>query len=164
MLGLRYSYAHHFGNEDPAAVMRLYRSNFQPSPALADPYAMLATSALTAETEEEAEYLAGPAKVMALSLRSGRPAPIVSPEEAAQRQFSDQEQLMLEHLPAIKAVGTPEKVSARLEELVELTGVQELMITGTTYDVGSRIDSLTHLAHAWHSSEGDVRAASPVGR
>lgn len=149
MLGLRYSYAHHFGNEDPAAVMRLYRSNFRPSPVLEEPYAMLATSALTAATEEEAEYLAGPAKIMALSLRSGQLGPIVSPEEAAGRTLSDQEQLVLEHLPAIKAVGTPQQVVARLEELVELTGVQELMITGTTYDVGSRIDSLKHLAEAW---------------
>jgi luciferase family oxidoreductase group 1 len=164
MLGLRYSYAHHFGNEDPAAVMRLYRSNFQPSPALAEPYAMLATSALTAATEEEAQYLAGPAKVMALSLRSGRPAPIVPPEEAAERVFSEQEQLMLEHLPAIKAVGTPDQVTARLEELVEVTGVQELMITGTTYDVGSRIDSLTHLADAWTRLEGRVEAGKQAAR
>lgn len=164
MLGLRYSYAHHFGNEDPAAVMRLYRSNFQPSPALAEPYAMLATSALTADTAEEAEYLAGPARVMALSLRSGRPAPIVSPEEAAQRVFTDQEQLMLEHLPAIKAVGTPDQVTARLEELVELTGAQELMITGTTYDVGSRIDSLTSLADAWGSAQAGIDAGAPASR
>lgn len=164
MLGLRYSYAHHFGNEDPAAVMRLYRSNFEPSPALAEPYAMLATSALTAATEEEAEYLAGPAKVMALSLRSGRPAPIVSPEEAAERVFTDQEQLMLEHLPAIKAVGTPEQVTARLEELVRLTGAQELMITGTTYDVGSRIDSLTHLVEVWGQPQAEFSAEEAAAR
>ncbi|MHA7248063.1 LLM class flavin-dependent oxidoreductase [Arthrobacter tecti] len=149
MLGLRYSYAHHFGNEDPAAVMRLYRSNFQPSPVLAEPYAMLATSALTAETEEEARYLAGPAQVMALSLRSGRPAPIVSPQDAAERVLTEQEQAMLQHLPAIKTVGTPGQVTARLKELVEITGAQELMITGTTYDVGSRVDSLAHLSAAW---------------
>lgn len=164
MLGLRYSYAHHFGNEDPAAVLRLYRSNFQPSPALAEPYAMLATSALTAATEEEAEYLAGPAKVMALSLRSGRPAPIVSPEEAAQRILTDQEQLMLEHLPAIKTVGTPEQVIARLEELVEVTDAQELMITGTTYDVGSRIDSLSHLAQGWEGSQAHQHAPTSAVR
>ncbi|WP_277358181.1 LLM class flavin-dependent oxidoreductase [Arthrobacter vasquezii] len=158
MLGLRYSYAHHFGNEDPAAVMRLYRSNFQPSPALAEPYAMLATSALTAATAEEAEYLAGPARVMALSLRSGRPAPIVPPQEAAERTFTDQEQMMLDHLPAIKAVGTVQQVTTRLEDLVELTGVQELMITGTTYDVDSRIDSLTSIAEVW----GRVPAQAPA--
>lgn len=164
MLGLRYSYAHHFGNEDPAAVMRLYRSNFEPSPALAEPYAMLATSALTADTEEEAEYIAGPAKVMALSLRSGRLAPIVSPEEAAKRVLSEQERQMLQHLPAIKAVGTPEQVISRLEELVELTGVQELMITGTTYDVGSRIDSLTSLAEAWRQPESEIRTEEAAAR
>lgn len=159
MLGLRYSYAHHFGNEDPAAVMRLYRSSFEPSAALAEPYAMLATSALTAGTEEEAQYLAGPAKVMALSLRSGRPAPIVSPEEAAKRTFNEQEQMMLQHLPAIKTVGTPAMVTARLAELVELTGVQELMITGTTYDVGSRIESLASIAEAWGPAEMNAQSA-----
>ncbi|WP_323960742.1 LLM class flavin-dependent oxidoreductase [Arthrobacter sp. JZ12] len=158
MLGLRYSYAHHFGNEDPAAIMRLYRSNFQPSPALQEPYAMLATSALTAETEEEAQYLAGPSRIMALSLRSGHPAPIVSPEEAAKRVLTEQEEFMLQHLPAIKAVGTPEQVTARLDELIRLTGVQEVMVTGTTYDVGSRIDSLVALAETWRAE----RAERPV--
>ncbi|WP_028281047.1 LLM class flavin-dependent oxidoreductase [Arthrobacter sp. H5] len=156
MLGLRYSYAHHFGNEDPGAIMRLYRSNFQASPALAEPYAMLATSALTAGTEEEAHFLAGPARIMALSLRSGQPAPIVSPEEA-DRPFTDQERLMLDRLPAIKSVGTPEQVTARLDELVELTGVNELMITGTTYDVGTRVASLSHLAETWSREPADAR-------
>ncbi|MBG6191615.1 luciferase family oxidoreductase group 1 [Arthrobacter sp. CAN_A212] len=160
MLGLRYSYAHHFGNEDPAAVMNLYRSNFQPSPVLDEPYAMLATSALTADTEEEADYLAGPARIMALALRSGKLGPIVSPEEAAARELSDQELMVLEHLPAIKAVGTPEQATGRLDALVQQTGANELMITGTTYEVASRVASLEALSVAWGR---EVSNGIPVG-
>ncbi|MHA7142042.1 LLM class flavin-dependent oxidoreductase [Arthrobacter sp. Sr33] len=160
MLGVRYSYAHHFGNEDPAAIMNLYRSNFQPSPVLDEPHSMLATSALTADTEEEAQYLAGPARIMALALRSGQLGPIVSPEAAAARVLTDQELMVLDHLPAIKAVGTPAQVVQRLDDLVQRTGVNELMVTGTTYDVASRISSLEALSAAWSES---VSNAIPVG-
>lgn len=160
MLGVRYSYAHHFGNEDPAAIMNLYRSNFQASPVLDEPHAMLATSAFTAVTEEEANYLAGPARIMALALRSGRLGPIVSPEDAAARQLTDQELMVLEHLPAIKAVGTPAQVVERLDALVRQTGVNEVMITGTTYDVASRAASLEALGAAWAD---DVSNGIPLG-
>ena len=61
MLGLRYCYAHHFGQMDEVAVMEAYRNRFQPSPALAEPYAMVCTSVITAETPQQADWLAGPA-------------------------------------------------------------------------------------------------------
>ena len=148
MLGLRYSYAHHFGMEDPVAVMDLYRRSFRASPVLTEPYAMITTSAIIAATEQEADFLAGPARVMALSLRTGRLGPIVTPEEAASRRFSDVELDMLDRLPAVKFLGTSETVVARLGELVSSTQAQELMIHETVYDVDDKVRTLEALAAA----------------
>lgn len=145
LLGLRYSYAHHFGGQDPAEVMELYRSRFTPSPVLDEPYSMVTTSALIASSEDEAEFLAGPAKVMALSLRTGRLRSIVTPEEAASYRFTDAELHALDHLPAIKFVGTEATVLPRLADLVERTGTNELMFTGTTYALEDRIRTLEAL-------------------
>ncbi len=145
ILGLRYSYAHHFGNEDPFAVMDLYRREFRPSNVLDEPYAMLTTSALIADTMEEAEFLAGPAKVMALSLRTGRIGSIVSPEEAAERGFTDQELEVLEYLPAIKFVGDRDSVVTRIDDLVRATRVNEVMFTGSTYALEDRLRTLKAL-------------------
>lgn len=148
VLGLRYCYAHHFGTLDPAMVLGLYREHFRPSPVLAEPHAMLCTSALVADTAEEAQYLAGPAKVMALSLRSGQLGPVISPEDAASRGFSDLEEEMLAHLPATKFVGTADDVTASLDGLVQRSGAQELMLAGTAYDVQTRIQTLAAVAQA----------------
>ncbi|MFC6358266.1 LLM class flavin-dependent oxidoreductase [Luteococcus peritonei] len=142
MLGLRYCYAHHFGQMDEVAVMESYRNRFEPSPVLAEPHAMICTSVITAETPQQADYLAGPAKQMALALRTNRLTPVVSPETAAERGISPLDEQMLGHLPATKFVGTPGEVADDLQRLVERTGVQELMLAATTYDVQTRIDTL----------------------
>lgn len=142
MLGLRYCYAHHFGQMDEVSVMEAYRARFEPSPVLAEPYAMIATSVITAADTDRAEYLAGPAKHMALALRTNRLTPVISPETAVERGLSPLDEQMMGHLPATKFVGTPESVKARLQSLVDRTGVQELMLAATTYDVGTRIGTL----------------------
>lgn len=142
MLGLRYCYAHHFGQMDEVAVMDAYRNRFEPSPALDAPHAMIATSVITDAEHERAEYLAGPAKQMALALRTNNLTPVVSPETAAERGINPLDAQMLAHLPATKFVGTPEEVRPQLQDLVERTGVQELMLAATTHDVQTRIDTL----------------------
>lgn len=151
-LGLRYCYAHHFGHLDPAMVLDLYRSQFRSSPVLAEPYAMVCTSALAAESSERADFLAGPARVAALGLRSGDRRPLVSPEEAVERGFTDLERDLLDHLPAIKFVGTADEVTAGLDALRTRTDCQELMVTGATYTAADRITSLGLIAAAWQRS------------
>ena len=142
MLGLRYCYAHHFGQMDEVSVMDAYRNRFEPSPVLAEPYAMIATSVITAETDERAQYLAGPAKRMAIALRTNQLTPVISTEKAAANPLSPLDEAMLGQLPATKFVGMPEKVRDALQSLVSRTGVQELMLAATTYDVQTRIDTL----------------------
>ncbi|AJT40382.1 LLM class flavin-dependent oxidoreductase [Psychromicrobium lacuslunae] len=148
MLGLRYSYAHHFA-PDALAAVDLYRRSFQPSAVLAEPHVMIATSALIAESQERAEFLAGPSRVQALALRTGMLGPIVTPEQAAERVFSEAELAAMKNLPAIKTVGTAETVIPELRALVAETGADELMVTGYTYEVEDRINTLEALARNW---------------
>src|SRR5699024_4300057 len=112
-------------------------------------HAMVCTSALAAASAEHADYLAGPARVAALGLRSGDRRPLVSPEQAAERGLTELERDMLQHLPAIKSVGTAESVVFELRDLVDRTACQELMITGSTYAAADRITSLELIAEAW---------------
>ncbi|WP_022909512.1 LLM class flavin-dependent oxidoreductase [Aestuariimicrobium kwangyangense] len=151
MVGLRYCYAHHFGGMDPVTVFELYRSRFEASPALAEPHAMLATSVLTADDAETADYLAGPARVMWQGIRTNRREPIVSPEEAARRDSTQLDELLLSQMPAVKFIGTHDDVVERVRELVKVTGVQELMLTATTFDPQTKIDSFTAFAERWRA-------------
>lgn len=140
-LGLRYCYAGHFGALDPAGVLRMYASEFVPSAGLAAPHPMVCVSAITADTEDEAQFLAGPARVRWLGMRSGEPAPMVTPEEASRRLGAD-----AASVPAVNHVGTPAHVTAEIEGLIAASGAVEVMIAGSAYDVGTRIETLRALA------------------
>src|SRR6185312_15054540 len=82
LLGLPFAFAHHFSAQNTLPALGLYRQNFRPSQWLQEPYAMVAVSAIAAETDEEAEFLSGPSALSFLRLRSGRPEPMATPEEA----------------------------------------------------------------------------------
>ena len=151
MLGLRYCYAHHFGAMDEVAVMDAYRDRFQRSEHLAEPYAMLCTSAIADESAERAHYLSAPGKVMALGLRSGHLQPIVSPEEANARGFSEAEEQILQRLPATKFVGDTDEVTDGLGGLVQRTGVQELMLTASTHRSQDTMASMRGIAERWNT-------------
>lgn len=140
-LGLRYSYAGHFGQFDPAAVFALYRDAFEPSEGLAEPHAMLCTSALVGASEEEAQYLAGPSTINWINIRRDTREALPSPEESARRLDA----MGGADFSGTKVVGTAEQVRARLDELVADCQVQELMVLTTAFDVQTRIDTLAAL-------------------
>jgi luciferase family oxidoreductase group 1 len=149
-LGLPFCYAYHFAmTSDVDAAARLYRSGFQPSPRYPEPHLMVSASVLAAETREEAQFLAGPSRIVALSLRTGRLGPIVSPESAAAYELSDLDRSILDQLPGTQYAGTADDVVAGLDALVERTGANELILAGAAYDPASRQDSLARIAKAW---------------
>lgn len=149
-LGLPFCFAHHFSAaSDVDGALQLYRDGYQPSPRYPLPWVMVSASALAAETADEADFLAGPSRMMALSLRTGSLGPIVSPETAAQRELSDMDQAMLESLPGTQFTGTATEVVAALTELADRTGADELILAGAVHDPATRIDSLGRIAKAW---------------
>jgi luciferase family oxidoreductase group 1 len=149
-LGLPFCYAYHFAmSSDVDTALRLYREGFRPSPWRTEPHAMVSASVIAAGTTEEAQFLAGPSRIMALSLRTGRLGPIVSPDAAAAREVSDLDRQILDQLPGTQFAGTAEEVVAGLDALVERTAADELMVAGTMYDPADRQDTLTRLMKAW---------------
>jgi alkanesulfonate monooxygenase SsuD/methylene tetrahydromethanopterin reductase-like flavin-dependent oxidoreductase (luciferase family) len=104
---------------------------------------------IAAETTEEAQFLGGPSRMMALGLQMSRLGPIMSPETAATTELSYAEQVLLDTLPGPQYAGTADEVVAGLEKLVERTGADELMLAGTVFDPASRQDTLRRVAKAW---------------
>jgi luciferase family oxidoreductase group 1 len=149
-LGLPFCYAYHFAiSSDVDSALHLYRSGFKPSPRLSEPHVMVSASVIAAETAEEARFLAGPSRIMALSLRTGRLGPIVSPEAAAAVELTDLDRAMLDTLPGTQFAGTGEDVAEGLAELVARTGADELILAGTVHDLATRQDTLVRVAKAW---------------
>jgi luciferase family oxidoreductase group 1 len=146
LLGLPFSFAHHFSAANTEPALELYRQNFRPSQWLERPYAMVAVSVICAETDERAHYLAGPAKLSFLRLRQGRPQRLATPEEAAAHPYAEGEREFAEQRLIGQAVGSAETVHTRLSELVGRTGADELMLTTMVYDIADRVHSFELVA------------------
>jgi len=141
LLGLPFSFAHHFSAANTLPALELYRSNFRPSDALAEPHAMVAVSVICADTDEQAQYLAGPSRLAFARLRSGRPGRLPSPEEAAAHEYSPAEQRILEARTTGQIVGDPETVRAGLDVLRRETQADEVMVTAMIHRYRDRLRS-----------------------
>ncbi|CAN5743200.1 LLM class flavin-dependent oxidoreductase [soil metagenome] len=146
LLGMPFSFAHHFSAANTLPALAAYRSSFQPSDELERPHAMVAVSVLCAPTEEEARYLAGSGTLAFLRLRQGRPAPYPSPQEAAEYQFTPFEKETVKSWTAGHIVGDPEQVRTQLADLVARTGADELMVTTMVHGHAERLRSYELLA------------------
>ena len=140
VLGLPFSFAHHFASANTLPALARYRAAFEPSAFLDRPYAMIAASVICAETDERAKWLAGPSAVAFARRRSGRPSPLGPPQAAAEYSFTPSEHQSLREWTSI-VVGGPERVRRELEDLLARTEADELMLTTMVYDESDRIRS-----------------------
>jgi luciferase family oxidoreductase group 1 len=141
MLGLPFSFAHHFAAGNTLPALAAYREAFRPSQHLDEPHVMLGVSVMCAESDEEARWLAGPGALAFVRLRSGRPGRYPTPEEAAAYNFTPQEREIVKAWTGSHVVGSPETVRRRLAELVARTDADELMITTMTHGPAARLRS-----------------------
>ncbi len=152
-LGLPFAFAHHFGSKHTEVAMELYRSRFAPSSVLEKPYAIVTASVIAAGSAEEAEWLAGPSRVVSIGLRTNQLAPIVTPERAEEILAGVRDE-RLTALRGTQMTGTGEEVAERLHRLVQRTEADELMVTATAHEGAVRERSLELLAKAWSLKRG----------
>lgn len=146
ILGLPFSFAHHFSSENTVPALELYRKCFEPSEVLEEPYAMVGVAVVVADTEAEARFQHGSSRLSMLRLRTGRPGQLPSPQEAAEYQPTPREKLVIGSATGSHVVGDPGQVAAGLDELLERTGADELIVTTTMYRHEDRLHSFELLA------------------
>lgn len=156
-LGLPFSFAHHFAPQNTLAALELYRSSFEPSAVRSEPCVLLGANVLVADTDERARWLASPSGLAWVQLRRGRPQPYPSPEEAAAHPWTSEERAVAEARLSTMIVGSPGTVRADLEELLEATRADELIVTTEAYDYADRRRSYELLAEM--SGAADAAAA-----
>jgi len=149
LLGLPFSFAHHFSADSTLPALAAYRSSFRPSPVLDQPHAMLAVSVVVAPTEQRATFLSGSSELAFLQLREGRPGQLPTPEEAADFPYTHAQRLQKAERSASHVLGDPEQVREQLDQLVADTGADELMITTMVHSQQERLESYSLLAQAW---------------
>jgi luciferase family oxidoreductase group 1 len=142
LAGLPFSFAHHFSPQYTEPALAEYRASFRASDVLDRPHVMVAVTVLCAPSDDEAAWLAGPSALSMVLLRTGRLGPLPSPEEAAAYEYSPAEEQLVGQITASHVVGDPDTVARGLEELVERTGADELMISTRVHRLEDRARSL----------------------
>jgi luciferase family oxidoreductase group 1 len=127
--GLPYVFAHHFSGQGTAEALALYRSSYQPSPEHPEPRTFLTVNAVVAETAEEAQRLALPQVQAMIALRTGgRLAAQRLVEDAETAGVPPQHQDLADSMLKRWVVDGPEAARARIAELAETFGVDEVMV------------------------------------
>jgi luciferase family oxidoreductase group 1 len=149
LLGLPFAFAHHFSAANTEPALDLYRSTFQPSEVLDEPYSLIGVAAIAADTNEEALRQAMPSALSFLRLRSGRPGRFPTPEAAQGYEYSPLEAEFVRERLSTTVYGDPETVRNGLEELRKRTGADELMITTMVHGAAERRRSYELIAKAY---------------
>jgi luciferase family oxidoreductase group 1 len=157
LLGLPFSFAHHFAAHNTLAAVAAYRNAFRPSEQLERPYLMLGVAVVCADTEQHARWLAGSSRLAFVRLRTGRPGRLPTPEEADAYTFTPQERELIKTWQFSVVVGTPDTVRQQLDDLAQRTEADELIITTMVHDPAERLRSYRLVADAYRAPP---RAAS----
>lgn len=140
-LGLPYAFASHFAPAQMMQAVDLYRARFRPSAQLDKPYVMLGFNVFAADTDEQAALLATSMQQAFVNLRSGRPGRLQPPVSGYLDALGPQERAMLDQVLSCSAIGSPQTVARQLQQFIERTGADELMITSQVFDHQARLHS-----------------------
>jgi luciferase family oxidoreductase group 1 len=160
LLGLPFAFAHHFSAQNTLPALELYRKHFRPSEVLSEPYAMVCASVIVADTDEHARWIAGPGALSFVRLRQGRPAPLATPQEAADYPYTEIDELVIEDRMATQIIGSPSTVRAGLDELMESTAADELMVTTIVHGHDDRLRSFELLSDVAERTSSLGRSAA----
>jgi luciferase family oxidoreductase group 1 len=142
MLGLPFAFASHFAPEMMRQALEIYRSRFEPSKQLDQPYAMLGANVLAADTDMQACRQFTSQQQSFINLRRGSPGQVPPPIDDIDTYWSPAEKAMVERSLAVSFVGSPETVQRGLAAFIESTQPDELMITAHIHDQPARLRSI----------------------
>ena len=140
-LGLPYAFASHFAPQLMHQAIQIYRTQFQSSSVLKEPYLCLGVPLIAAPTDEEAQFLATTSKQRILALMRGQSLVLRPPVDNTELEalWSPAEKATVEAFLQVAVIGSPETVKAKLEQLLADTDADELMFVCDCYEHEHRL-------------------------
>lgn len=126
-----------------------YREAFVASTSFAQPQAILAVTAVCADTDAQAQFIAGSLDLAMVRIRQGLFTVLPSPEEAAAYRYSDAERAIVSQFRGLAIVGAPEFVRTQIEARVVECAADEVMIVSNIHGHADRLRSYELIAHAF---------------
>ncbi|MFD2444556.1 LLM class flavin-dependent oxidoreductase [Bacillus sp. CGMCC 1.16607] len=145
-LGLPFAFASHFSPDNTLPALQLYRRSFRPSEVLQEPYAMVGVNVIAADTDERAHYLATSLQQLFLNLIRNMPSQLQPPVENIDTLWSEYEKSILKQQLGSSIIGSPETVKEKLQQFLDITGADEMMVNANIFDHKERLRSFEILA------------------
>ncbi|QCT04722.1 luciferase family oxidoreductase, group 1 [Paenibacillus algicola] len=151
-LGLPFAFASHFAPDYLLPALDLYRSQFRPSEELEKPYAMIGVNVICADTDEEAQYLSTSGQQQFLNIIRGKTGQLKPPVSSMEDQWSLQERAIVSRTLTYSAIGSPATVREKLEQFLEQTQADEIIVASAIYDHQARLRSYELLSEMGFAS------------
>ena len=140
--GLPYAFASHFAPQMLLQALDLYRRNFRPSAQLDKPYTIIGVPLVAAPTDEEAHFLASSLFQRVIGILTGQRGLLPPPKEGYLQSLSQQEMAGLQQFLSCAVIGSPETVRSGLQQLLNATEADELMLVCDVHDPDLRLRAL----------------------
>lgn len=149
--GLPYAFASHFAPEQLLEAMKIYRELFKPSAQQAKPYAAFVMNVVAADTDEEAQYLFTTLQQNVVRMRRNTRGQLPPPITDMNEFCEPHEQAAADHTLQVSVVGSMETVKKGMRRWLDLTGANEIILTGQIFDHQARLRSFEIAAQAAQS-------------
>ena len=141
ILGLPFAFASHFAPDALEQAIGIYRSEFEPSEQLQEPYVMLGFNICAADNDEEATYLKSSGLQALINLRSGNPGPLPPPIRDFEKNLCGVEKQLVSQSKSASSTGGLTKIREDVSNFISHTQADELIITSQIFDHSARIRS-----------------------
>jgi luciferase family oxidoreductase group 1 len=147
-LGLPYAFASHFAPTYLHDAFKIYKQNFRSSKHLKEPYTMACVNVMAADTDAEANYLATSFYQLAMGIVRGKTRPIQPPVDTLEGIWNEFEEAAVKERMQYTFIGSPTTIKDKLQQFLDETEVDELMIVSHIYEHAARVHSYEIVAEA----------------
>jgi luciferase family oxidoreductase group 1 len=146
VLGLPYAFASHFAPDALMPALAVYRERFQPSEQLDRPYVMVGCNVIAADTDAQARRLFTSAQQNFANAQRGARGQLPPPIDDIDAYWTPAEKARASNMLSCSFVGAPETVRRGIEDFIDRTGADELIVGAAIYDHAARLRSYELLA------------------
>ena len=140
-LGLPYAFAAHFAPAHLYNAIRLYRQHFKPSTALKEPYVMVCVNVIAADTTPAAERIATSFYQLATGIITGKRRLLQPPIDSMDGLWTEYEEAAVRQMMAYSFVGDAARVKTGLQQFIDQTAADELMVVSHIYEPADKVAS-----------------------
>ncbi|MFN5442619.1 MAG: LLM class flavin-dependent oxidoreductase [Crocinitomicaceae bacterium] len=144
--GLPYAFASHFSSAQLIDALKIYKTHFQPSATLTQPYTIAGISVIIADTDEEAEFLSSSyySRVI-IGILTGDRNPLEPPFEITDEFRNIIQHPSFQQMSKYAFIGSKETVKKKVKAFINQTDVDKLISATHVFDVKDRVNQWSFL-------------------